>query len=126
MKYSKYIIVILFFTVVFSCTAEEKIDHFEGTWCVKSQTRKITEFIIIQKIEGSYLVITADTDDDGSVKSIGKNKNDNSLEVELRGNNYTLEWDKDEKGEWLTMYISLADEHYIFYERIETFTLDKF
>ncbi len=126
MKQSKYLIMILFFIVILSCSADGKVDHFEGFWCVKSQTRKINEFMTIQKFGGSYLVITSDIDDDGAAKGIGRKKSGDILEVKLRGMKYIIKWNKDELGEWLEMYISFNDEEYPIYERVETFSLDKF
>ncbi len=126
MKQSKYLIMILFFIVILSCSADGKVDHFEGFWCVKSQTRKINEFMTIQKVGGGYLVIRADIDDDGAAKGIGRKKSGNILEVELRDRKYTIKWDKKDEVEWLEMYINPNAEDYPIYERVETFSLDKF
>lgn len=132
MRYFKYIVLILLFVILFSCTAEEikTKDNFEGVWANYVEPWKIQDYLIIQKIEDSHLIIEIGIDGHGGdivSKGIGKiKKSDNILEVDLRGNKYTIKWDKDDKGEWLEMYIDPNVEEYPIYERIETFTLDKF
>lgn len=128
MKYFKLKLFIVLFFVALSCNAENKntIDHFEGVWGDYPGYGEISNFLIIQKIGDKYLVITAYTDDDKSQKSIGKRKNDNIIEVNLRGLKYTIKWDKDKNEEWLEMYINPNVEEYPYFERIENFLIDKF
>ncbi len=123
----KYIFFLILIVQTSLCLAENNnSDIFEGIWCIDAQEKFINDFLIIMRIEDQYLVITAYTDDDSSQKSFAKKTSDKTLEVEFRGNLYTIKWDKDGDEEWLEMYINPNAEDYPYYERVENFPIDKF
>ena len=98
----------------------------EGIWVYYAGYGEITEFLYIQEINDSYLIIDSDTDDDGSVKGIGKLISENTIEVKLRKLTYKLVYGSEGPDEWIEMYLSPNDEEYPVYERIEKFSIDKF
>ena len=120
------------FLVIFSlsiyCHAENNSykNRFEGIWANYPGYGQIDDFLIIKKIDNCYLVIVADVDNKAVNKGIGKIIDNDTLEYEMWNNKYTLDWFKDEEGEWLEKYIGYRKEEYPVYERIEKFSIDKF
>ncbi len=126
MKYIYFFILFIFLAIYCNAENNDLKDPFEGVWGDFPGYGKINDFLIINKIGNDYLVITAFTDDDKSQKSIAKRLNHNILKIMIRGNQYTLKWDKDGDEEWLEMYIDPNVEEYPYFERIEKFSIDKF
>ena len=128
MKYRKYFIAIFFLIIGTLCIAEDQkvADRFSDIWIVGSEDWKIEEYLIIKKIDEKYLVITADTDDNGASKGIGRLIADNIIEVELGKLTYKLVYGSEGSEEWIEMYLTPYDEEYPVYERIENFSIDKF
>ena len=128
MKYIKLLIIIFLFIYSSASYAidDNKDDHFEGVWADYSGYSKIDDFIIIQKIEENYLVIVADVDDKAVNKGIGKRIDSDSMQYEMWGHIYTLDWFEDGDDEWLEKYIGYRKEEYPIYERVKSFSIDKF
>ena len=128
MRIRKYFLFIFFLTIVFFAVAENQYGKgfFSGIWVVGSDNWTNDDFLIINRINEKFLVITADTDDDGASKGIGERISDDTIEVKLRNLTYKLVYGRDGENEWIEMYITPYDEEYPVYERVEKFSIDKF
>ena len=126
MKYLYFFLLIFSFSIY--CHAENNSfeDCFDGVWADYPGYGRINDFLIIKKIDNYYLVIIADIDNKAVNRGIGKKVDADTLEYEMWGNKYILDWFRDEEGEWLEKYIGHRMEEYPVYERIEKFSIDKF
>lgn len=122
-----FLIYFILFSMVLSFSQDNEYNNrFNGVWVYYSGYSKIEEYLLIKKIDEKYLVITADTDDNGASKGIGRLIADNIIEVKLGKLTYKLVYGSEGSEEWIEMYLTPYDEEYPVYERIENFSIDKF